>query len=134
MSVNYAELTPGQEISSRTVVLDAATVSRYVEAVEDSSAGPASEIGSGPTPPMAIAALTLRGVLTDLAIPGGTVHAGQELEFKAVVRVGETLACRATLAQNSVRGDWRFMVVRVQAKDSTGRVVMEGKSTIMVPV
>ena len=133
MSVNYAELAPGQEISSRTVVLDAATVSRYVEAVEDRSAGPASEIGSGPTPPMAIAALTLRGVLTDLAIPGGTVHAGQELEFKAVVRVGETLACRATLAQNSVRGDWRFMVVRVRAEDSTGRVVMEGKSTIMVP-
>lgn len=134
MSVNYAELTPGQEISRQTVVLDAATVSRYVEAVEDGSARPASEIGSGPTPPMAIAALTLRGVLTDLEIPGGTVHAGQELEFKGAVSVGETLACRATLAQNSVRGDWRFMVVRVQAKDSTGRVVMEGKSTIMVPV
>ena len=133
MSVDYAELAPGQEVSSQTVVLDAATVSRYVEAVEDRSAGPASEIGAGHTPPMAIAALTLRGVLTDLAIPGGTVHAGQELEFKAALKVGETLACRATLAQNSVRGDWRFMVVRVQAEDSTGRIVMEGKSTIMVP-
>ena len=133
MSVDYAELVPGQEISSQTVVLDTATVSRYVEAVEDRSAGPTSELGGSPTPPMAIAALTLRGVLTDLAIPGGAVHAGQELEFKGAVRVGETLACRATLAQNSVRGDWRFMVVRVQAEDSTGRVVMEGKSTIMVP-
>ncbi len=133
MSVNYAELAPGQEISSRTVVLDAATVSRYVEAVEDRSAGPTSETAGDPTPPMAIAALTLRGVLTDLAIPGGTVHAGQELEFKGAVSVGETLACRATLAQNSVRGDWRFMVVRLQAEDSTGRIVMEGKSTIMVP-
>ncbi len=132
MPVEYAELVPGQEISSQTVVLDVATISRYVEAVEDRSAGATSEMGD-PTPSMAIAALTLRGVLTDLAIPGGTVHAGQELEFKGVVRVGETLACRATLAQNSVRGDWRFMVVRVQAEDSTGRTVMEGKSTIMVP-
>jgi acyl dehydratase len=134
MSVDYAQLAPGQEISSRTVVLDAVAVSRYVEAVEDRSAGLTSELGGDPTPPMAIAALTLRGVLTDLAIPGGTVHAGQELEFKGAVRVGERLACRATLAQNSVRGDWRFMVVRVQAEDSTGRIVMEGKSTIMVPV
>ena len=133
MSVDYAALVPGQEISSQAVILDAATVSRYVEAVEDRSVGPASEISGGPAPPMAIAALTLRGVLTDLAIPGGTVHAGQELEFKGTVRVGETLACKATLAQNSVRGDWRFMVVRVQAEDSTGRIVMEGKSTIMVP-
>ena len=133
MSVNYAELAPGQEISSQAVVLDAATVSRYVEAVDDRSAGPPSEIAGGPTPPMAIAALTLRGVLNDLAIPGGAVHAGQELEFKGAVRVGETLACRATLAQNSVRGAWRFMVVRVQAEDSTGRIVMEGKSTIIVP-
>ena len=133
MSVDYAQLAPGQEISSRTVVLDAATVSRYVEAVEDRSAGLTSELGGDPTPPMAIAALTLRGVLTDLAIPGGTVHAGQELEFKGAVRVGETLASRATLAQNSVRGAWRFMVVQVQAVDSTGRTVMEGKSTIMVP-
>ncbi len=82
---------------------------------------------------MAIAALTLRGVLNDLAIPGGAVHAGQELDFKGAVRVGETLVCRATLAQNSVRGAWRFMVVRVQAEDSTGRIVMEGKSTIIVP-
>ena len=133
MSVDYAQLAPGQEISSRTVVLDAATVSRYVEAVEDRSAGLTSELGGDPTPPMAIAALTLRGVLTDLAIPGGTVHAGQELEFKGAVRVGETLASRATLAHNSVRGAWRFMVVQVQAVDSTGRTVMEGKSTIMVP-
>ena len=133
MSVNYAELAPGQEISRQDVVLDAATVSRYVEAVEDRSAGPTSEIAGGPTPPMAIAALTLRGVLTDLAVPGGAVHVGQELDFKGAVRVGETLACRATLAQNSVRGAWRFMVVRVQAEDSAGRIVMEGKSTIMVP-
>ena len=133
MSLDYAKLAPGQEISSRTVVLDAATVSRYVEAVEDRSAGPTSEIGGAPTPPMAIAALTLRGVLTDLAVPGGTVHVGQELEFKGAVKVGETLVCRATVAQNSVRGDWRFMGVRVQAEDSMGRIVMEGKSTIMVP-
>ena len=131
--MDYAELTPGQEISNRTCLLDSATVSRYVAAVGDESTLPPALDGGEFAPPMAVAALTLRGVLADLAIPGGTVHAGQELGFKRAVRVGETLACRARLAQNSVRGEWRFMVIELEASDSEGRDVIEGKSTIIVP-
>ena len=82
---------------------------------------------------MAIAALSLRGVINDLQIPGGTVHAGQELEFAYAVSVGDSLDCRATLVQNSTRGVWRFLVVRLQADNGSGRQVMQGKSTIMVP-
>ena len=108
-------------------------VSRYVEAVGDGSwAG----LGVGDrrmAPPMAVAALSLRGVLTDLQIPGGTLHAGQELEFRAPVAVGETLECRAVLTQNSVRGDWRFMVVQLEVENGEGVSVMAGKSTIMLP-
>ncbi len=83
---------------------------------------------------MAIAALGLRGVVTDLAIPGGTLHAGQELEFNGVVPVSETLKCIATVVQNSVRGEWRFMVVQLAVQDSNGQHVMSGKSTIVLPV
>ncbi len=131
--MDYAELTPGQEISNRTCLPDSATVSRYVAAVGDESALPPALDGGEFAPPMAVAALTLRGVLADLAIPGGTVHAGQELDFKRAVRVGETILCRATLAQNSVRGEWRFMVIVLEACDGGGRDVMGGKSTIIVP-
>ncbi len=133
MTVDYAGLTPGQEISNRACVLDSATVLRYVDAVGDKSTLPPALDGGEIVPPMAVAALTLRGVLADLAIPGGTVHAGQELEFKRSVQVGDTLACRARLAQSSVRGEWRFMVISIEACDGGGREVMEGKSTIIVP-
>ncbi len=131
--MDYAELATGQEISNRTCLLDSATVSRYVDAVGDESALPPALDDGELVPPMAVAALTLRGVLADLAIPGGTVHAGQELDFKRAVKVGETLTCRARLVQNSVRGDWRFMVIVLETSDIEGGDVMEGKSTIIVP-
>ena len=82
---------------------------------------------------MAVAALSLRGVVTDLAIPGGTLHAGQELKFIEPVPIGETLDCRATVLQNSVRGSWRFLVVGLEVVKSQGQKVLEGKSTIMLP-
>ena len=134
MSIDYASLAPGQEISCRTYDLSSETVSRYREAVEDTSALVVASDGRELVPPMAVAALSLRGVVNDLAIPGGALHAGQELEFKAPVPLGATLECRATLAQNSVRGEWRFMVVDLRAEDGAGRAVMVGKSTIMVPI
>ncbi len=130
MAVDYSRLAPQQVISSRTFRVDAETVSRYVQAVGDSSL---PDGGRAYVPPMAIAALGLRGVIADLAIPGGTLHLGQELEFLKAVRVGEALECRATLLQNSLRGEWRFMVVQLQVTDGKGQKVMEGKSTITVP-
>ena len=133
MSVDYAQLIPGQQISHRTCSLDADTVSKYVEAVGDLS-WPTYQTGDRVVaPPMAVAALWLRGVVNDLAIPGGTLHIGQELDFHGAVHVGETLDCRATLLQNSVRRGVRFMVVEADVADGTGRKVMGGKGTITVP-
>ena len=134
MPVDYSKLAPGQRISDRTYDLDPDTVSRYAAAVEDGASLRGGADGAAPVPAMAVAALGLRGVVNDLAIPGGTLHAGQELEFKAPVTVGDSLTCRATLLQNSVRGAWRFMVVQLGVENGEGREVMAGKSTIMLPV
>ena len=134
MPIDYFTLAPGQEISNRTYDLDSAAVSRYKDAVEDGASLRSEEDGAELVPAMAVAALGLRGVVNDLAIPGGTLHAGQELEFKAPVVVGDSLTCRATLLQNSVRGEWRFMVVQLGVENGEGREVMAGKSTIMLPV
>ena len=49
------------------------------------------------------------------------------------VAVGTSLECVATLAQNSVRGDWRFLVIDCHVTDGDSADVMSGKSTIMVP-
>lgn len=132
MSSKYADLEPGQEISRQTFVLDSALVSSYEAAVGDDTRL-ISDDGCALVPPMAVAAISLRGVIGDLGIPGGTVHAGQEIEFSAPVPIGETLECRATLAQNSTRGEWRFMVVGMNVENSDGKTVMKGKSTLVLP-
>ena len=76
MTVDHASLEPGQTISDRRYTLDDAAVSLYVAAVGDRSG--LYEAGDGVTPPMAVAALGLRGVVEDLRIPGGTLHTSQE--------------------------------------------------------
>ena len=132
MPLNYGELALGDEISSRTLVLDLESVDRYAEAVADANVVYDAD-GVRLVPPMAIAALSLSGVINDLQIPGGTVHASQELEFSRAVAVGASLQCTAKLAGNSTRGDWRFMVVDLRVAGAGGTVVMTGKSTILLP-
>ncbi len=129
MTLDYSKLSSGQTISSRAFKLDGETVREYVSAVSDA----APEEGAANAPPMCLAAMSLRGVIDDLQIPGGTVHAGQELQFFAEVGMGEELTCNAVLAQNSVRGEWRFLVVEMETRDSEARTVLTGKSTIMTP-
>ena len=130
--IDYSKLETGQELSSQSLTLDAKAVEEYTAAVSDTSSPVASD-GSPLVPPMAIAALALSAIINTLQIPGGTIHASQELGFGAAAPVGATLDCRATLAQNSVRRGWRFLVVNMEATSEGGDIVMEGKSTIMLP-
>ena len=129
MTLDYSKLSTGQSISKRAFRLDSATVRDYVSAVSDS----VHEQHGAKAPPMCVAAMSLRGVIDDLRIPGGTVHAGQELQFLAEVEIGSELTCNAVLVQNSVRGEWRFLVVELETCDAATRSVLTGKSTIMLP-
>ena len=133
MTADFAALSVGQEISSRTLVLDATMVARYVDAVGDKSGIFDLDADRPVVPPMAVAALSLRGVLDDLGILEGTVHVGQELGFSGVVRVGDALTCKATVVQNSVRRDSRFVGLRLSVESGVGREVMSGKSTLVMP-
>lgn len=130
--IDYSKLETGQQLSGQCLTLDAKAVGDYMAAVSDAS-NPTAGDGTPLVPPMAIAALALSAVINTLQIPGGTIHASQELGFGASVPVGETLECTATLTQNSVRRNWRFLVVSMEATSKAGSTVMEGKSTIMLP-
>ena len=130
--IDYSKLETGQQLSSKSVSLSAKAVGDYVTAVEDASSPTASD-GTPLVPPTAIAALALSAVINALQIPGGTIHASQELGFCASVPIGSTVECTATLAQNSVRRNWRFLIVNLEATTEGGSVVMEGKGTIMLP-
>ncbi|MDP7628029.1 MAG: MaoC family dehydratase [SAR202 cluster bacterium] len=135
-TIDYAALAIGQEVSRQSYVLDKKSVDLYMEAVQDNSSMDAPyESADLPNlaPPMSVAALSLRGVVNDLKIPGGTLHVGQEMTYTKPVEVGGQLDCVAVLTSNNVRGDWRFMVVDLQVSNSAGKIVMDGKSTIMLP-
>jgi len=133
LPVNYSLLETGSTVSDQKYTLTQREVDLYLDAVQDDSVRHLNGSGTQLAPPMALAALSLRGVVIDLQIPGGTLHVGQEMEFKDSVRVGESLRCIASLASNNVRGEWRFMVVNLSVLRSSGDEVMEGKSTIMLP-
>lgn len=128
--MDYSELKTGQKLATRKYRLTADAVSKYIDAVGDASM---SYVGEDLIPATAVAALSLRGIIEDLAIPGGTVHAGQELEYMKMVNTEQELFCTATVVQNSVRGKSRFLSVEALVKDEDGHVVMKGKSTIIVP-
>ena len=134
MAIDYSELVPGQIVSRRSYLLDDEMIAGYMAAVQDGSGLLDSRDGKPLAPPMSIAALSVGGVVQDLQIPGGSLHVGQELDFVRAVPVGETLKCEATLKQNSVRGGWRFMVLESEVRDSEGRRVMAGRSTVMLQV
>ena len=133
MSIDYGELTQGQQISNESYLLDASTVSKYVDAVGEQTCLKSKD-GRELVPAMAVAALSFRGVLDGLQLPGGTLHVAQELEFRKAVAVGESVRCNAELLQNSVRRGLRVMVVRLEVSDGAGDLALEGKSTVMVPV
>ena len=130
--IDYSKLETGQLLSRQSLTLDTKAVCNYTAAVDDTS-NPTAKDGTPLVPPMAIAALALSAIINALQIPGGTIHASQELGFGAAVPIGASLECTATLAQNSVRRNWRFLVVNMEATSESGNAVMEGKITIMLP-
>lgn len=132
MTVDYSTLAIGQEVSNRSFGLDAGTVSKYAGAVGDATALPGGP-GEAKAPPMAVAALGLRGVLDDLGIPSGALHAGQELVFSGPVDVDARLKCRATVARNSVRRGSRFVGIALSVVDEEDTEVMSGITTLIMP-
>ena len=133
LPIDYASLSPGSQLASDTLSLDDETVARYVEAVGDET--PVSPGGGRRlAPAMAVAALSFRGVIRALDLPGGSLLLAQELEFARPIAVGETLECRAEVLQNSVRRGMRVLVVSLEAADAGGRAAVTGKSTVMLPM
>ena len=132
LPVDYASLTPGSQLARDTLSLDGETVARYLDAVGDAT--PVA-LGDGPrlAPAMAVAALSFRGVIRALDLPGGSLHLAQELEFARSVSIGETLECRAEVLQNSVRRGMRVLVVSLETAGADGRAALTGKSTVMLP-
>ena len=122
-------LQPGQRFGPYDVTLPQADGAKYAAAV----GGEGSPDYGGAVPPLAIIAAGLSMIISDLGMGAGTVHAGQEVEFRRPVMPGERITAHAELKANSVRRDARFATVATEFRDAAGHVVATASSTVIVP-
>ncbi len=126
--MDYSQLQPESIISKNQYEFSEDFINKYTESVKDNSNYKNS------VPPMAISALSIRGVLNDLKIPGGTVHVSQEFNYFSSIEKSELIECLATIISNNVRGGWRFLSIKLETISTDQKLIMTGKSTIMIPV
>ena len=50
------------------------------------------------------------------------------------VAAGEELSCAAQVTRSSPRRGWQFVVVEFSLADHGGNAVLEGRTTLMVPL
>jgi len=122
---------PGEEFSLGRWVVDLGGQDAYLSAVEDTSTV-YRELGV--VPPMAVAAQVLSALLKELALPPGTIHAAQELSCGRLVKLGQEVSCSAKLSRPLQRGDWKFISADFWVHGSDGETLLQGKTTVLVPV
>ena len=122
--------TVGQELEEVQVTLAASMVNEYISAVDDQSSIYAE---AGLVPMTALAAIGLRTLLAGLGLPPGAIHIAQELESHGAAKVGQSVLCRARVAQASRRQKVTFAVLEFTLTDDKGESILEGRTTLLVP-
>ena len=123
-------LAKGHKLQPSAFELTAEWVREYVAAVEDEAIG---RMGPDLVPPMAVAALAVRALLDQAALPPGAVHIGQEMTFRRAVRTGERLSATARVVSRGERQGWVLMGIELSVTGEGGPV-MEGRATVTMPV
>ena len=131
--MDYASLSQGSKLCEQTCHLDEKFVLQYKTAVQDHSETIKDSDGSNLVSPMAIAAISLQGSITELKIPDGTLHVGHEIEINHPVKFGEHIKCTSNISSNNIRGNWRFLGIEHITTNHSGKRVMTSTSTIMLP-
>ena len=125
-----SNIVAGQELDEVHFNLDASLVRDYLPVVEDRSD---LYQDTDVVPPTAVAALGVRTLLGALALPPGAIHAAQELTTRRIATFGQRVCCRARVAQTSQRREGRFLVLEFTMTDEQGQVILESKTTLVVP-
>jgi hypothetical protein len=123
--ITFSELSSGYEFPVASYVLDAALVSRYLEAVESE--------GDGFVPQLAIAAYAMKAMMDVISLPSGAIHASQELEFFKSVAIGSEVKCRSRVVRKVSRSQMKMMVLEMDVLGEDGDTVQLGKTTVILP-
>jgi acyl dehydratase len=119
----------GHEFPSVSYELSEPVITKYLDAVGESR----DFLVSGVVPPLAIAACAITALSNSFAVPPGTIHAAQELEFLKVVPIGSVIKCGGRIANKLERGRLNLISIEINAIDQDEEKVLNGKATIAVP-
>ncbi len=123
--------TVGHEFGPYDVTISSDTVNLYTKAI---GGGESPDYGDSQAP-LILVAVALTKLIDELGLFSGglqTIHAGQEVSWTRPVKIGEKIYARGKLSVNSVRGNNRFVTVKVSYNDETRTKVGSSSTTIIV--
>ncbi|MFP3975169.1 MAG: MaoC family dehydratase [Chloroflexota bacterium] len=128
--INYHELQPGYEFPPATYRIDAATLEAFLRTVgEESGLYSNLEI----VPPMAVTAFAMAALSESMSLPWGSIHVSQEMEFTGIVGTGDAITSSARVTRNHKRGGMHLLAIELKALDSSGGLVLAGRTTFVLP-
>ncbi len=130
VKIEYYQLTVGFEFPPQSYDLEAGLVSLYLEATRDSS----EILRKGKlVPPMAVTAYAMNALSQSVALPSGTIHVTQELDFLKTVKIGDTIICHSKVSRKVDRGGMRLMNIDLTVTNQSAETVLTGKVGFILP-
>ena len=135
--VQYDQLDRGYEFPPASYDLDAATISKYLEAVGESSSlywqSDNPQALTGLVPPMAIATCAMTMLSQRLSLPPGSIHITQEIESLKTIEVGTRITCHAKVSRKWKRGKFHLLTIDLSVLDQRKELVQSGKVGFILP-
>ncbi len=133
----YDSVEVGQELDPVEHHVTAEMVRDYAEATGDRSpwhTGAESPFGEAVAHPALVTVFTT-AVLERSAKggPSGGIHAKQEYEFLAPIRIGSTITTRSTVTEKFIRKGRKTVVYQSESVDERGVTVARCRVTNLVP-
>jgi hypothetical protein len=128
--IEYFQLTVGFEFPPQSYTLEAGLVGLYLEATRDSSKLFRCE---QLVPPMAVTAYAMTSLSNAVALPSGTIHVSQELDFLNTVKIGDTITCCSKVSRKVDRGGLRLMNIDLTVTNQNAEIVLTGKVGFILP-
>jgi len=126
----YRQLEAGYEFPPSGCQVDAATISAYLGAVEETSH---LYRDTGMVPPMAVAALVMASLSEHISFPAGAIHVSQELEFINTVSTTDVLTSHARVARKQDRGKLCLLAIDLNVFNQAKKKVLAGKTSFVLP-
>jgi acyl dehydratase len=128
--MEYFQLTVGFEFPPQSYNMDADLVSLYLDATRDSSE---LFLSGKLVPPMAVTAYAMNALSQAVALPSGTIHVTQELDFLKTVKVGDTIVCFSKVSRKVDRSGMRLMNIDLTVTNQSAETVLTGKVGFILP-